>query len=381
MEPDQMAARLAPPDWRTDVLHSEADLAALRPEWQALEQRSAHAHLYVSHDYVRAAWQHLRRPGDRLWIVCVRDAAGALVGLLPLFARTERRWGLRLTVLIHPGILEGERPGVLALHDTAPVWAAAWQALAARRRQWQGLDLRELDEGGWPLTALPAGSRGWRLRRGADTQALYRRAGLALPAMPEVPPGWRWQIVDQPQHMSAAWARYTALEAQMLAGRSAAQCAGTVQACTGADALYQDWLPRLAAQGRAQLALLSDDQGQDQAILLRLLEPRGAADGGAAWLERHAAWRPGPHATTALQALWWQSQSQLQLQLQSPGGTLAGLESQRVHLPEPESGDAGALQQAYQQVRATQQLAVWNLFSIAAPVLLAQGLMARLRRR
>jgi hypothetical protein len=257
------------------------DLEALATPWRELEARHVGRSLYASHGFVFAAWQHLRAQTDRLWIVRVDDEAGRLQGVLPLWLREERRSGLSLKVLLHPGILEGERPTLLAGVAPDLVWAAIWAELLARRSEWHRLELRETDVGAFPLNAARSLSvrQGWVVQDLPDHASPYLasrsdRATTGAADAGGVP--FQLQVLTSPEDMPIGWARYEALEAQMLAGEGAPVRAGTAQACDGAGALYRQWLPELARAGRVQLAFALDGQGRDLAAWLRLLEPDGA---------------------------------------------------------------------------------------------------------
>ncbi len=370
---------------RTEVIHDPLRVERLAAEWDALEGVAVGPTLYASRAYMMAAWAHLRRPDDRWWVVTVRDArSDMLVGALPLWGRSERRAGVPITVLIHPGILEGERPGVLSSIDPDRVWSAAWAALRARRSHWHRWDLRELDDGAWPLQwARSSEARkrwaGWRLRVAMDTAAPWRAPSDPWPTAwsGDLPTGTVLEVISEARALEAAWPRYLALEQQMRA--AGVPMAGTVQACAGAADLYAQWWPTLAAQGRVQLAFLRDESGgEDRVGLLRLKEPHGGAlgvqpwGGEAAWLERHAAWRPGGSAATDLSALW------TALQVRSEDG-VALTESQRVHLPEPGSQPVPAQQLAFGRVRRTQQWSLWNLRNAVGLLMLLQSLVRSVR--
>lgn len=381
---------------RSPVLraHITDDLEEWATPWRELESRHPGRNLYASHGFVSHAWRHLRADTDRLWIVRVDDEDGRLQGVLPLWLREERRFGMRLKVLLHPGILEGERPDLLAGEDPDRVWAAAWGALLAHRHAWHRLELRETDPDAFARQAarLLSGRQGWWVQDDPDHAAPYR-IGRGEAHADDAPADSQVQVLTRAQDMASGWARYEALEAAMLAGEGAPAWAGTVQACSGAGALYRQWLPELARSGRVQWAFAVDAQGQDLAGWLRLLEPGGAmpisagdslgsptscrraADGGgAAWLERHGAWRPDGSGPAHLRRLW--------AALQVDPWTEAGVESQCVHWPQPDGrAPDPELAPPHDLLRPTRRLRIWNLRSRVGPLLAMQRLVQRFQGR
>lgn len=65
------------------VIESPERFEALRPEWEALMNRSPTAHLFNTHDWLFAWWRAFAKPEDRLRIYGVRRE-GVLVAVAPL---------------------------------------------------------------------------------------------------------------------------------------------------------------------------------------------------------------------------------------------------------------------------------------------------------
>ena len=376
MSAEQPASREPSPVVR--IVRDAVALHALRTDWAALEDRAAHYGLYVTCGYVSLAWQHLASPGDELFVLTVHDpVTQALTGVLPLVRVTERHHGLTVRVLRHIGIWEGERPGVLALESPDEVWAAAWRHLVAHRGEWQVLDLRELDDGAWPLRALQAPGAGFAARAGADIEAPWQRLdgpwalhlGLrsevlraqrvrAMAQLEAARPGLCVAVAEQPGEIADALARYLALE------RALVEAGGGVT--LGSDprraALYRDWLPRLAARGDAAVWLLGGADGE-VAGLIRLRC-------GDVWIERHACYDPALAEHTPSLLLVVEA-------LQRSFGTTAQ-ECDLVNLREP-AGAAASVLDWFDDRRPTRRLAVRNLRSVLGPVELLRQLAARLR--
>lgn len=80
-----------------ELVTTGAGFDALEADWDALYRRSPGATPFLAHGWLAAYWQAFGEP-DGLRVVCLRDAAGRLVGAAPL--RLRRRPGLTvLTVL------------------------------------------------------------------------------------------------------------------------------------------------------------------------------------------------------------------------------------------------------------------------------------------
>jgi hypothetical protein len=351
------------------VVRDVAALVALQADWQRLEELAAQVGRYVTWSYISAAWQHLRQPSDELYVVCVRQA-GRLVGVLPLVRVIERHYRMQVRVLRHIGIWEGERPGVLALNQPDPIWAAAWQALRQHRADWQVLDLREQDPLSWPLRELrrPGGgfasqlqgdigapyqslSGSWADHEAQRSVALRQQRQDGLRQLEEQLPGVCLGVAEQPDDVRVAFERYLALE-RPLAEQGGGVTIGADPRCV---AFYRDWLPQLAARGEAAVWLMGDGE-TDVAALLRLRS-------GQVWFERHACFAADyatctPSLLLALEAL------------QSSFGDAAVTECDVVNLREPGTAGLASYSDWYDGRRPTRRLSVWNLRSKLAPVAL-----------
>ena len=81
----------------TDVITSESDLLALVPEWEALCAASELRVPSKTPDWCLTWWHHFRRrsfkASDELRVYTVRDDAGRLVGLAPMFVTRRPGYG------------------------------------------------------------------------------------------------------------------------------------------------------------------------------------------------------------------------------------------------------------------------------------------------
>ncbi len=274
----------------------------LRPAWQAAVDRATRPSLFVTPTYVETAWQHFAAPGDEPWLVAVQGAEGALIGLLPLACCVERRHGLPWRVLRHIGCWGGDRPGILhAGGEPAAIWRAVLDALLALRRDWQQLDLRELDQVSWladvpdlsatgaPVTmALQPDTysgvltiRGtWEeyfASRSKNTRQAYRRRQRQLE---EACPDLRIEVIDAAGDIAAAFDRYVAIERL---GWKSEEAIG-LWADPREIGFHHALLPQLARTGQASVWLLRTGD-RDIAGLVRLHQ-------GSICYERYSAFDP-----------------------------------------------------------------------------------------
>lgn len=261
-------AALHPPEGlQTEILRGAQAFAVLRADWQAAVARMPRPSLFITPEFLALAWQHLSSPDDEPWFVTVRQH-GALVGLLPLTLTRQRYFGLSFKTLMHMGVPIGERPGVLHLIGADRIWQLALQALVAARAGWQALDLREIDEGAWPLS--DAAAQALRRQHGLKSSRRFNNHWASRRTegtwddhlAGQADPGWRLEVIDNPAGIAPAFDRYLALEAKGSAKDSAWY--DPRQAV-----FHRALLPQLAATRQASVWLLVAG-GQDVAALVRL---------------------------------------------------------------------------------------------------------------
>jgi hypothetical protein len=359
------------------VVRDESTLVTLRTAWESLEDQAEVCGLYVTWSYVRLAWQHLAAPGNQLWVMVVRDDQDRLHGVLPLVRVTERHYGMRVQVLRHIGIWEGDRPGLLALEDTDRVWGVLWGALVAQRSAWQVLDLRELVSGSWPLRALQRPGKGFSSEMLPDIDAPLQRLDAdwaqhdatrrgsvraqylqMQQRLQTEQPGACTLVAESPDDIRLALERYLLLEKALVHADSGITIGRNLRLV----AFYREWLPRLAARGDAAVWLLCGDDG-DMAGLIRLRC-------GDTWIERHACYHPA-HADLAPSLL-------LTIEALQRSFSSSAEESTLVSVREPKGATASVLDW-YDGRDRTQRLSVWNLQSRLGPVALLKGLGSKFR--
>ncbi|WNG42918.1 GNAT family N-acetyltransferase [Archangium minus] len=161
---------------RVDVIREPRDFLALRGEWQHLCEASR-ARVFNTWEWLFGWYQHLGRH-RQLFILTVRDEAGVLAGVLPL-SLEEQRWGggrLRwLRFLGDEGVGSDYLDAVLRPGDEASVMEALAEALARTWREWDVLELSDMDSLSPLVTLLGAHcrARGWNLESTGRNRCPY----------------------------------------------------------------------------------------------------------------------------------------------------------------------------------------------------------------
>lgn len=369
------------PPLSVEVVTDLAGMHALRSAWETAGALAPRASLFCSFEYIHHAWRHFNRRGDRPYLMAVR-CEDVLVGLLPLVLMQEKRAGLPLRVLRTMGLWGGDRPGLLTTIDADLIWEAVFEALLSRRRDWDLLDLRELDETTWPVRNAHQLGKGLRTQLKHDTEAAFqpiegdwksylasrsrntrqsynRRARQLRAACPDL----RIEVARHPLDIAWAFERYLALEQ-----RSRTHGADGTAGCNRRSrAFYRDLLPALAERRQAEIWLLYGGN-QDIAGLIRLRH-RDVV------YERHTTFDPAwarysPGTFLCMQAV-----------RMNFGHAVRESDVLGLHRPLAERPSIGAW---YDGVRQTHRLTAWNLHSpralaqMCAAVLVAGvGVLAR----
>ncbi len=129
------------------VVTSAADFATLRPAWERLRSRCAGPTVFLSHGWLEAAWQW-QAPSAGLYLLCC-ERGGELVGALPLMRDRVAGGMLHPVTLEYLLVPDTQHCEILAApEDAVAVAGALADALAARRRDWDVLRLRNLPPDG-----------------------------------------------------------------------------------------------------------------------------------------------------------------------------------------------------------------------------------------
>lgn len=138
---------------RLDIVElvPDDDLPAIADEWNALAADVP----FRRHEWLATWWRHYRRPGDELFVVGLRDAAGLLVGLAPWYARRSR-WAGRVIRSLGSGKVCSEYLTVLCQPNAAAAVAlrlAEWLVDEACDR-WDLIELNGVEHDETALAAL-----------------------------------------------------------------------------------------------------------------------------------------------------------------------------------------------------------------------------------
>jgi CelD/BcsL family acetyltransferase involved in cellulose biosynthesis len=252
----------AAPEYRTDLLRSDAELQALEPEWRALYASTAVRNPFWSYEWMAACRSHVA-PRSRPYILTARRD-GRLVGVAPL--RLERE--LLFRVLRFVGDRRSDYQGFLVAAGEPGVERLLLDALAQSSHEWDLALLRQLTDDYTALhrtDALPASLRS----RGS--------LGTVSPCV-RLPDDWAQFCKDGP----------SAVRRAARAERKFRKRGGTVERIVGEGAVqHLDTLALVEARSwklrRGMTVLQSGARRAFYQQLLAQLAPRGELE---VWLAR-----------------------------------------------------------------------------------------------
>ncbi|PTL77804.1 GNAT family N-acetyltransferase [Vitiosangium sp. GDMCC 1.1324] len=273
--------------WRVDIVRETQGFQVLRDEWRSLSE-AGRARVFNTWEWLFGWHLHLGRQ-RRLFLLTVRDEAGVLAGVLPLSIE-EQRWGggrLRwLRFLGDDGVGSDYLDAILRPGDEAGIMGALAEALAATWREWDVLELSDMEEASPSVALLGAHcqSRGWNLESTGRNRCPYEtfesgesfdtflsrvaRADnfLRRRRWLERQKGFALTKAEKPEELARALPEFFRLHALRWGGRSALD-APDVQT------FHQAVVPLLAEAGRVRLYLLSVE-GRAVASVYALLHGR-----------------------------------------------------------------------------------------------------------
>ncbi len=141
--------------YRLESVRDAATLAHLRPEWNALLERSS-ASVFNAWEWLYPWFQRLA-PDRRLMVLLARDGQGRLAGLMPLClerVRAGATWLERLSFLGERHVGSDYLDVVARAGEEEPVATAFAQAIRRARGQWDVLDLVDVEQGSPTLRAF-----------------------------------------------------------------------------------------------------------------------------------------------------------------------------------------------------------------------------------
>jgi CelD/BcsL family acetyltransferase involved in cellulose biosynthesis len=173
-EPVPAGGRTLTAGWAEDA---EA-LERLREEWNPLLLRSKANRVFLTWEWVSIWWRHFGTGRD-LRVLLLRDGGGVLRGIAPLYLDVKSTPLGKVRKIQFLGYGGDANPDFLNFVFEAgwedACMEAAWDALVARRAEWDLLKLTDLCEEAPEATLLPEGAekRGLRVHRFLDTVCPY----------------------------------------------------------------------------------------------------------------------------------------------------------------------------------------------------------------
>ncbi len=132
------------------VVDNERELDGLEAAWDRLAEKAS-ASYFSSFYFVRTAWRHFHKPGDRLAVLVVADGATP-VGIVPFFVTRTKKRGIPCRALRFINMWQGDRPEIIADGDYTKSWREIVTFLLREFSAWDVLELSEQPADG-PLGA------------------------------------------------------------------------------------------------------------------------------------------------------------------------------------------------------------------------------------
>jgi CelD/BcsL family acetyltransferase involved in cellulose biosynthesis len=155
---------------RVERIQDAAALAPIREDWNRLVDQSARPNVFLTWEWLEAWWTHFGA-GQRLHVIVVRDARGAVVGVGPFcIERLGGPWPARVLKFLGTKLVSSDYLDVLAAPGLErEVSAAVLHALREDRGVWDLAELSDLLEDSVGLGVLGGEARATRCAVGVST--------------------------------------------------------------------------------------------------------------------------------------------------------------------------------------------------------------------
>jgi len=155
---------------RVERIRDAAALAPIREDWNRLVDQSARPNVFLTWEWLEAWWSHFG-DGQRLHVIVVRDAGGAVVGVGPFcIERLGGMWPARILRFLGTKLVSSDYLDVLSAPGLErDVSAAVLQALREDRGIWDLAELSDLLEESVGLRVLGGEARATRCAVGVST--------------------------------------------------------------------------------------------------------------------------------------------------------------------------------------------------------------------
>ena len=291
-----------------DLITREDALVKLESEWESLLTDAAHPSIFMSFDYQYAGWKAFHRDDSEPFVVAVRDAAGAVIGIAPFRRSRDDGW-VRWRRLDYLGSFEIDRPApLIRLGYEVEFWRAVQGFLADAGGSWDVVRLPEMPRGlvGHAREAFASSRQSFTTSPGSsaigidlrpswsDFIAGHRNLRKYVRSVERKVPDLDVRLYDDPFRVLEGFELYTQVE-------SRSWKAGKVGVAKDARhvAFYRDLVQRLAERKRVAVRILTAG-GQPVAGDITYTLGRRVFFHHATYDQARADWSPGNFLTCRL---------------------------------------------------------------------------------
>lgn len=293
-------------DLKTRIVDTDDGFDALEESWNRLTD-GRKSSFFSTYDYVRTAWNHLRRPTDRL-LLMVLENGSSVRGIAPFYVRRQRIRGIPVRKIRFIAAWEGDRPCIVASGSEEAAWREILSFLDAEFREWEILELAEQPEegpegNGWPFrerrgwywecepggvdpyVSLAGSWEEYLQRLGYSTRGHWRRRCRRLS---ESPGGYAVEWISDRERMPETLSRFIALERS---GWKAEAGIGAGKDVTHRS-FYEDLLRLAASKGKVLAGFLKSG-GEDVAAVINFLHQEVIYLRHTTYSQAHEKFAPG----------------------------------------------------------------------------------------
>src|SRR5262249_39215254 len=126
------------------LIHNDREFAALEDQWNALLRQSRANTIFLTWHWLYSWWQAYGQAGDRLYILLVERQSRGIIGIVPFYLRTSKRFGIvpvRILRFIGEGSSDSDYLDVIApAGEEHAILEEAWSFLQANKHSWDVLE-------------------------------------------------------------------------------------------------------------------------------------------------------------------------------------------------------------------------------------------------
>lgn len=133
-----------------EIVKTEKEFLALREQWNDLLSRSPVDTVFLTWDWLWSWWESYAKPADDLHIILIRNSAGTITGIVPLFLR-KLRWlpfcPMKTLQFIGDGSWDSDYLDIiLAGGQEEEALNSLWEYLTRNHRTWNVIHLPPVPE-------------------------------------------------------------------------------------------------------------------------------------------------------------------------------------------------------------------------------------------